>query len=86
MASKNKSPRKRSERIGQPKKPRRSMPSRTPIAHAKMLDAIDERLDMMLPERIARIAVVEHLLVEKQVCSHDNLVSARQFIDEQERF
>jgi hypothetical protein len=41
---------------------------------------------MMLPEVMARIAAVEHVLIEKKVCSHEDLLSARQFINEQESF
>lgn len=85
MASKKKSPRTRSKRLGKPKRRRRSVSPRVPIAEAKALDAIGERLDMMLPEFIARIAALEHVLVEKQVCAHHDLVRARQFVDEQER-
>ncbi len=48
------------------------------------LDALEERLDMMLPELIARVAAAEHLLVEKGICSHEDLVRSRRFIDEQE--
>jgi hypothetical protein len=47
---------------------------------------MSERLDMMLPEVMARIAAVEHVLIEKKVCSHEDLLRARQFIDEQESF
>jgi hypothetical protein len=47
-------------------------------------DAIGEQLDMMLPEVMARIAAVEHVMVEKGVCSHADLRRGRQFIDEQE--
>lgn len=50
------------------------------------VEALTERLDMMLPELIARVAAVEHLLVEKGSCSHEDLVRSRRFIDEQERW
>ena len=48
------------------------------------LHAMGERLDIMLPEVMARIAAVEHVLVEKGICSHDDLRRARKFIDDQE--
>ena len=35
----------------------------------------------MLPELTARIAAVEHLLVEKQLCTHEDLVRSREFVD-----
>ncbi len=85
MASKKKSPHRRSKRVGKPKRRRRSVSARSPIAEVTALDAIGERLDMMLPELIARIAALEHVLVERQVCAHHDLVKARQFVDEQER-
>jgi len=53
---------------------------------AQALDALTERLDIILPEVMMRIAAVEHLLVEKGYCSHEQLVGARQFIQEQEAF
>ncbi len=86
MAPKNKPPRKGSKRRSQPKKPRRLASSRAAHGDAEALDAISERLDIMLPEVMARIAAVEHVLIEKQVCSHDDLLRARQFIDDQESF
>jgi hypothetical protein len=41
---------------------------------------------MMLPEVMARIAAVEHVLISKNVCSIEDLLNARKFIDEQESF
>ncbi|MGH7205889.1 MAG: hypothetical protein ACREI2_06735 [Nitrospiraceae bacterium] len=35
----------------------------------------------MLPELTARIAALEHLLIEKQVCSRDDLIRSREFVD-----
>jgi len=51
----------------------------------KTLDALNERLDMILPEVMVRIAAIEHLLVKNQLCMYDELINARQFIQEQER-
>ena len=86
MAQKSKTPRKGSKQRSPPQKARRLASS--PVAHvnAEALDAMNERLDMMLPEVMARIAAVEHVLIEKLVCSHEDLLRARQFIDEQESF
>lgn len=66
------------------KKSQRPRPGRTANVTAKTLDALIERLDIILPEVMMRIAAVEHLLVEKGYCSHEQLVGARQFIQEQE--
>ena len=87
MAPKNKNSSKGLKPKSQPKKPpRRTASSRAPHNDAETLDALTERLDMMLPEVMARIAAVEHVLIEKKVCSHEGLLRARQFIDEQESF
>jgi len=36
----------------------------------------------MLPELTARIAAVEHLLVEKEICDREELIAAREFVDD----
>ncbi len=66
-------------------KPQRSRPSRASKVTVKTLDALNERLDMILPEVMVRIAAIEHLLVKNQLCMYDELINARQFIQEQER-
>jgi len=42
-------------------------------------------MDIMVPELTARIAALEHLLIEKGLCTHDDLVRSRRFVDDQER-
>jgi hypothetical protein len=86
MAPKNKNSSKGLKPKSQPKKLRRTASSRAAHNDAETLDALTERLDMMLPEVMARIAAVEHVLIEKKVCSHEDFLSARQFINEQESF
>lgn len=81
-----KQPRKVTKRSTQRKRQRGTASTRSPKAHAATMDAVSERLDMMLPEVMARIAAVEHVLIEKRICSHEDLVEARKFIDEQESF
>ncbi len=66
-------------------KPQRTRTSRAPKMTEKTLDALNERLDMMLPEAMFRIAAIEHLLVKNQLCLYEELVNARQFIQEQEQ-
>ena len=51
----------------------------------KAFDAMNERLDIMLPEVMFRIAALEHALVEKGFCTPEQLSAARQFIQEQEK-
>jgi hypothetical protein len=86
MDPKNKNSSKGLKPKSQPKKIPRLASS--PAAHVapEVLDAMSERLDMMLPEVMARIAAVEHVLIEKKMCSHEDLLKARKFIDEQESF
>lgn len=84
MATRKRPSRKPSGRAQRPgRRSRTASASRTRKIKPDV-DAISERLDMMLPELIARVAAVEHLLVEKGICSHENLLSSRRFIDEQE--
>lgn len=48
------------------------------------LDEMTERIDIVLPEVTARVAALEHLLLELKLCTHDDLRRARQFVREQE--
>ena len=68
------------------KQPSRRRTSRGSKVTFQTVEAMNERLDIMLPEVIFRIAAMEHVLVEKGLCSHDELKRARQFIQEQEEF
>lgn len=65
--------------------PPRKRTSRAPKVSVHTLDALNERLDIMLPEVMFRIAAIEHIMVKNQLCSYDELVNARQYIQEQER-
>jgi hypothetical protein len=67
------------------KKPQRPRTTGASTVSRKSLEALNERLDMMLPEVMFRIAALEHLLVKNQLCSYEELVNARQFIQDQER-
>lgn len=60
------------------RKQRRSSPA-SPTN--RRLYELAEALDIMLPELTARLAAVEHLLVEKRLCTHDDLVRSREFVD-----
>jgi Holliday junction resolvasome RuvABC endonuclease subunit len=48
------------------------------------LQDLREQVDIVLPEMTARIAALEHLLREKQLCTRQDLISARQFVRMQE--
>ena len=51
---------------------------------SRRLRDLREQVDIVLPEMTARIAVLEHLLLEKQLCTRKDLVDARQFVRMQE--
>jgi hypothetical protein len=48
------------------------------------LAELAEVQEILLPELAARIAALEHLLIEKGLCSYDDLKQAREFIKIQE--
>jgi hypothetical protein len=48
------------------------------------LQDLREQVDIVLPEMAARIAALEHLLLEKQLCVRKDLIEARQFVRMQE--
>jgi Holliday junction resolvasome RuvABC endonuclease subunit len=50
----------------------------------QQLQDLREQVDIVLPEMTARIAALEHLLREKQLCTRQDLISARQFVRMQE--
>jgi hypothetical protein len=68
-------------RQASPRTLQRSVSSRPEGVATRRLNELAETLDIMLPELTARIAGVEHLLVEKQLCTHDDLVRSREFVD-----
>ena len=45
---------------------------------------LTERIDIVLPEMAARIASLEHLLLELKLCTHEDLRRSRDFVKEQE--
>jgi hypothetical protein len=83
--------RKKKRALQQPAR-KTSARKRTRVAPANPAKAADRRLgelaealDIMLPELAARIAAVEHLLVEKEICDREELIEAREFVDERPR-
>jgi len=48
------------------------------------LAELAEAQEILLPELAARIAAIEHLLIEKSLCTRDELKRARAFINIQE--
>ncbi len=51
---------------------------------SRRLRDLHEQVDLVLPEMTARIAALEHLLLEKQLCTRKDLIDARQFVRMQE--
>ena len=51
---------------------------------SRRLQDLREQVDIVLPEMTARIAALEHLLLEKQLCTRKDLIEARQFVRMQE--
>ena len=81
MPSEKKSTRKQGKRRRQAGRERRLSSSRPSKAATSSLATMAETLDIMIPELTARLAAVEHLLIEKQICSHEELVRSREFVD-----
>jgi Holliday junction resolvasome RuvABC endonuclease subunit len=51
---------------------------------SRRLRDLREQVEIVLPEMTARIAALEHLLREKQLCTRQDLIAARQFVRMQE--
>ena len=81
MPSAKKSTRKQSKKRRQAGKERSQSSSRQSKVATSTQDTIAETLGIMIPELTARLAALEHLLIEKQICSHEDLVRSREFVD-----
>jgi len=68
--------------VGQVKKG--SIEKRENSGIGRQLQDLREQIDIVLPEMTARIAALEHLLLDKQICARKDLIDARQFVREQE--
>ena len=51
---------------------------------SRRVNDLVEQIDIRVPEMTARIAALEHLLLEKRLCTREDLVSAREFVRIQE--
>ena len=61
-----------------------SVAKRGDLGLSRRLRDLHEQVDLVLPEMTARIAALEHLLLEKQLCTRKDLIDARQFVRMQE--
>ena len=77
-------PRKRVQgrAVGRAKK--KPAPKREDSGLSRQLQDLREQVDIVLPEIAARIAALEHLLLEKHLCTRNDLIDARQFVRMQE--
>jgi hypothetical protein len=50
----------------------------------RRLQDLVERIDVVLPEVAARVAALEHLLLELKLCTKEDLRRAREFVRIQE--
>lgn len=72
----------RGRAVGRAKKG--TVAKRRDSALSRRLEDLREQVDIVLPEISARIAALEHLLLEKQLCARKDLIDARQFVRMQE--
>lgn len=63
---------------------KKSAAKRGDVGLNRRLQDLREQFDIVLPEMAARIAALEHLLREKQLCTRQDLISARAFVRMQE--
>lgn len=63
---------------------KKSAAKRRDMGLSRRLQDLREQVDIVLPEMVARIAALEHLLREKQLCTRQDLISARSFVRMQE--
>jgi hypothetical protein len=84
MPPKRKVPRKWGRRRPAGREKKAPAPKPSAAGLVRRLGELTERIDMVLPEVIARVAALEHLLVELKLCTDDDLRRAREFVREQE--
>jgi hypothetical protein len=66
------------------RKSSRSKTTKPAPTSSSRLAELAEVQEILLPELAARIAALEHLLLEKGLCSYNDLKQAREFIKIQE--
>jgi len=84
MPSKRKGPRNRGSRRRGGRVRKGASAESGGVGLHRRLDELIDRIDIVLPEVTARIAALEHLLLELNLCTKDDLRSARQFVRVQE--
>lgn len=84
MAIKRIVPRKQVQGRAGARAKKKSAAKRGDAGLSRRLQDLREQVDIVLPEMTARIAALEHLLLEKQLCARHDLIDARQFVRIQE--
>jgi len=84
MRSKRTVSRKRVSKRKVGRSPKRSAVLRAESAIRRQLLDLREQVDIVLPEMSARVAALEHLLLELTLCTRDDLRRAREFVRMQE--
>jgi phage tail protein X len=84
MAIKRHVPRKRVRRrpVGRVKKGSTAKQANSGLS--RRVQDLREQVDIVLPEVTARVAALEHLLLDKRLCTREDLIDAREFVRMQE--
>lgn len=72
------------KRLPRPSSKRRASAKSRDTGSSRRLNDVAEQVEIIVPEVTARVAALEHLLLEKQLCTREDLVRAREFIRVQE--
>lgn len=84
MAKKKRDSRNRMRRRPARRKKTRPVSARADAGLSRRLLDLREQIDIVLPEVTARVAALEHLLLELTLCTRDDLRRAREFVRMQE--
>jgi len=76
--------RKRVSKRNVTRSPKRPKVSRGESGVKRQLLDLRDQVDIVLPEVTARVAALEHLLLELTLCTRDDLRRAREFVRMQE--
>lgn len=69
-----------------PRRRSKNIPTSTRVSSrlSRQLQDLRDQIDIVLTEMTARVAALEHVLLEKQLCTHADLRHAREFVRLQE--
>jgi hypothetical protein len=84
MPPKRKDPRKWGRRRPAGRVKKETSARSGPAGLTRRLDELIEQIELVLPEVTARVAALEHLLLELKLCTRDDLRRAREFVRIQE--